>query len=227
MNVLDHPDATKSKPRVKASAANENDQFLQLSPESAATHGDKIMINTGNFGSESKEENKAAGEEIEELETRTILPFLRDPNNRPSVFKILKDAIGKDLSRFCVPVYFNEPVSMVQKVAEIMQYENLLVSANLETTSSLIRMLYVASFAIAQYKCTYRRMNKPFNPILGETFELVTPTFKYIGEQVSHHPPISAAHAISKHYEFSMDTSTKMGFNGTYLKATPTGTSMI
>lgn len=88
-------------------------------------------------------------------------------------------------------------------------------------------MLYVASFAIAQYKCTYRRMNKPFNPILGETFELVTPTFKYIGEQVSHHPPVSAAFATSKHYEFSMDTTTKMGFNGTYLKATPMGSSMI
>ena len=38
-------------------------------------------------------------------------------------WKILKDALGKDLTRFCVPVYINEPVSMVQKVAEIMEYE--------------------------------------------------------------------------------------------------------
>jgi oxysterol-binding protein 1 len=63
------------------------------------------------------------GEEvIELLEPRMTLPHLKDPGNKPSVFKILKDAVGKDLSRFCVPVYFNEPVSMVQKVSEIMEY---------------------------------------------------------------------------------------------------------
>lgn len=53
---------------------------------------------------------------------RTELPFLKDPNDRPSVWKVLKDAVGKDLSRFCVPVYFNEPISFVQKLAEIMEY---------------------------------------------------------------------------------------------------------
>ena len=42
---------------------------------------------------------------------------------------MIKDAVGKDLSKFCVPVYFNEPISMVQKVVEIMDYEDLLVKA--------------------------------------------------------------------------------------------------
>jgi hypothetical protein len=36
---------------------------------------------------------------------------------------VIKDAVGKDLSRFCVPVYFNEPISMLQKVSEAMEYE--------------------------------------------------------------------------------------------------------
>jgi len=61
---------------------------------------------------------------------RTVLPFKKDPADKPSVWKVLKDAVGKDLSRFCVPVYFNEPVSMVQKVAEIMEYQNMLTLAN-------------------------------------------------------------------------------------------------
>ena len=112
VNVLDHPDATKSKPRLPSEEKAENNKFLHLSPDSGA-QGDKIIIDTGVFGHESREEKKNDEEDGEELETRTILPFLRDPNNRPSVFKILKDASGKDLSRFCVPVYFNEPVSMV------------------------------------------------------------------------------------------------------------------
>jgi hypothetical protein len=56
-----------------------------------------------------------------------ILPFLRPADQKFSVWKIIKDAVGKDLSRFCVPVYFNEPISMVQKVSEMMEYEQLLV----------------------------------------------------------------------------------------------------
>tara|TARA_B110000285_G_C14948050_1_gene525331 strand:+ start:729 stop:887 length:159 start_codon:yes stop_codon:yes gene_type:complete len=35
-------------------------------------------------------------------------------------------------------------------------------------------------------------MKKPFNPLLGETFEYVTRKYRFLGEQVSHHPPISA-----------------------------------
>jgi pterin-4a-carbinolamine dehydratase len=39
---------------------------------------------------------------------------------------------------------------------------------------------------------------KPFNSILGETFEITNSKFDYIAEQVSHHPPISACYAIGK-----------------------------
>lgn len=127
-------------------------------------------------------------------EYRTILPALKPPDQKVSVWKVIKDAVGKDLSRFCVPVYFNEPISMVQKVSEIMEYENLLVKANQEP-NQLKRLLYVAAFSIAQYKCSDKRLCKPFNPILGETFELKRPSYLYFGEQVSHHPPISACFA--------------------------------
>jgi len=50
---------------------------------------------------------------VENYETRVQLPILRDPNDRPSVWRILKSAIGKDLGRFGVPVYLNEPISMI------------------------------------------------------------------------------------------------------------------
>jgi len=49
----------------------------------------------------------------EDVEYRTILPALKPPDQKVSVWKVIKDAIGKDLSRFCVPVYFNEPISML------------------------------------------------------------------------------------------------------------------
>ena len=63
------------------------------------------------------------------------MPNLRDPNDRPGIWKVLKAAIGKDITKFSVPVYINEPISMVQKVTEIMEYEELLVKANNEPDS--------------------------------------------------------------------------------------------
>ena len=37
------------------------------------------------------------------------------------------------------------------------------------------RMLYIAAFAVSGYASTAGRTNKPFNPLLGETYELVYP----------------------------------------------------
>lgn len=53
------------------------------------------------------------------------LPALKQSANI-SVWKVLKDMIGKDMTKFCVPVYFNEPISMLQKVAEVFDCEYLL-----------------------------------------------------------------------------------------------------
>lgn len=93
-----------------------------------------------------------------------------------------------------------------------------------EEEDPVVRILYVAAFGIAQYKCTDQRLNKPFNPILGETFELVGKDYRYFAEQVSHHPPVSACIAENDHYKYHMDTNTQMGisWSGT-LKAVPIG----
>ena len=40
---------------------------------------------------------------------------------------------------------------------------------------SVERMLYIAAFAVSGYASTAGRTNKPFNPLLGETYELVYP----------------------------------------------------
>ena len=111
-----------------------------------------IMIDTTN----GKLENGLAdGQIIEEEEDdgddyplRQQLPILRDPTDRPSMWKILKSAVGKDISKFSVPVYMNEPISMIQKVVELMEYENLLVQANAETDSKM-RLNLVAAFGAA------------------------------------------------------------------------------
>ena len=42
------------------------------------------------------------------------MPWLKDPNAKVSVLAILKDSIGKgDISKLSVPVYFNDPTSLL------------------------------------------------------------------------------------------------------------------
>ena len=58
------------------------------------------------------EEEELKGEP-EDAPTRDILPFFKDPKVKISLWTILKDSIGKDLSKITVPVYFNEPLSIL------------------------------------------------------------------------------------------------------------------
>lgn len=60
---------------------------------------------------------------------------------------------------------------------------------------------------------------KPFNPLLGETYELVNDQLELLSEQVSHHPPISANYCRSKIENFSIMSSElrTSSFTGTCL----------
>jgi hypothetical protein len=153
---------------------------------------------------------------------RDSLPAERDPANKPSIWKVLKDMIGKDLSRFAIPVYFNEPLSFIQKFAECMEYSDLLNQAD-KCDDPKKRMLLVTAFAITQYCGPDGRLQKPFNPLLGETYELLTPDFKLFAEQVSHHPPVTAIISEADHWQYEADTDAKIVFNGTFVKAVPVG----
>lgn len=81
-------------------------------------------------------------------EYRSCMPVQKDPKIKPSVWKIIKDFVGKDLSKLAVPVYFNEPISMLQKLAEPFEYENLLVKAN-NCDDEALRIIYVGIFNVA------------------------------------------------------------------------------
>ncbi|NWT06026.1 OSBL7 protein, partial [Mionectes macconnelli] len=92
---------------------------------------------------------------------------------------------------------------------------------------SSLSPVYVAAFAVSAYASTYYRAgSKPFNPVLGETYECVRPDrgFRFISEQVSHHPPISACHAESDNFIFWQDMRWKNKFWGKSLEIVPVGT---
>lgn len=116
---------------------------------------------------------------------------------------ILKSMIGKDMTKMTLPVSFNEPTSLLQRVAEDMEYTDLLDTAA-DRTDPTERMVYVAAFAASEYASTIGRVAKPFNPLLGETYEYARPDkgYRFFIEQVSHHPPIGAAWAESPKWDY-------------------------
>lgn len=131
--------------------------------------------------------------EVEDPSERDVLPYFKDPKVKISIWTILKDSIGKDISKLSVPVYFNDPLNILQKCCNSMEYNDLLDLA-IADPDPFRRLALVAIYSITMLSTVERSSTKPFNPLLGETFEYVCPKFRFIAEQVSHHPPITAFH---------------------------------
>lgn len=62
-------------------------------------------------------------------------------------------------------------------------------------------MAFVALSQISGFMQVKGRLSKPFNPLLGETFELVTPDFRMVTEAISHEPPIVALELQGPNYK--------------------------
>lgn len=155
---------------------------------------------------------------------RTSLPGEKDLNNKASLWKLLKDSVGKDLSRVTVPIQFSEPTSMLQKLAEDFEYVDLIHKAANEP-DSLLRLIHIFGFAASGYASTIGRISKPFNPILGETYEWCNKekNFRFISEQVSHHPPISACYVDSPAWVLWSHIHVKNKFWGKSIEIIPSG----
>lgn len=198
-------------------------EFKTLAMDTLNILEEERKRNIGEGGSEGEFEDAKSHateffEETRHLELqigyRDRLPVARSPNQKINLWKILKDTIGKEMSKISVPVYFNEPLSFLQRFTEDLTYSNIILKAS-ECEDSCLRMAYVACFAISGYATSSERLMKPFNPILGETFELEKDGFRVISEQVSHHPPVSAIHCEHQEYSFRASSRVNTSFKGT------------
>ncbi|XP_069809438.1 oxysterol-binding protein-related protein 2 isoform X1 [Dendropsophus ebraccatus] len=158
---------------------------------------------------------------------RTSLPAPMFSRNNFSVWSILKKCIGLELSKITMPIVFNEPLSFLQRITEYMEHTYLLNKA-CSYTDPLLRMQTVAAFAVSAVASQWERTGKPFNPLLGETYELTREDlgFQFVSEQVSHHPPVSAFHAegLNKDFIFHGSIYPKLKFWGKSVEAEPRGT---
>ncbi|KAK7316904.1 hypothetical protein RJT34_00702 [Clitoria ternatea] len=158
---------------------------------------------------------------------RKKLPDPAEKESGISLWSIIKDNIGKDLTKVCLPVYFNEPLSSLQKCCEDLEYTYLLDQAYEwgKMGDTLMRMLHVAAFAVSGYASTSGRSCKPFNPLLGETYEAdyADKGIRFISEKVSHHPMIVACHCEGNGWKFWGDSNLKSKFWGRSIQLDPVG----
>jgi hypothetical protein len=152
------------------------------------------------------------------------------PNYSINLWSIMKNCIGKDLSKIPIPVNFSEPLSMLQRITEELEYSDLLDKAA-ACEDQWEQMAYIAAFTVSSYSTTATRTNKPFNPMLGETYEcdrLDDFGWRALSEQVSHHPPGFATHVESlKDWTFYQEFNMSSKFRGQYLQIIPLGTSHL
>jgi len=153
------------------------------------------------------------------------------PRDQVSIWSILKNCIGKELSKITMPVVFNEPLTMLQRACESIEYSHYLKMADL-SDDPVQRMEFVCAFIVAGLSANCHRIIKPFNPLLYETYEYEHELrdgshVKTVAQQVSHHPPITAAYTESDNFLYNVSVNPKIKFWGRSVEVQPDGQCRI
>ncbi|WOL10157.1 oxysterol-binding protein-related protein 2A-like isoform X1 [Canna indica] len=212
-----------------------NDSF----GDPTSTCGSKITASNGS-GRISRFEDNNCDAKITDVESqpdyqnmlldirrRKKLPEPIEKEKSVSLWSMIKDNVGKDLTRVCLPVYFNEPLSSLQKCFEDLEYSYLLDQAYEygKKGNNLMRILNVAAFAVSGYSSCDGRLCKPFNPLLGETYEAdyTEKGIHFFSEKVSHHPMLIACHCEGRGWKFWGDSNLRSKFWGQSIQLDPVG----
>ena len=73
------------------------------------------------------------------------------PRDEVGLWSILKHCIGKELSKITIPVVFNEPLSFLQRMAEVFEYADFLDIAD-QCDNVVERMEVCFSFVFYLFK---------------------------------------------------------------------------
>ena len=142
------------------------------------------------------------------LQNRNFLPLqLNFPQN-------YTQELIKSISSKKFPLIFNEPITTLQKQCESFKNIKILYeSFNEEKTED--KLIYILNYIFSELYENSCRILKPFNPILGETFEFYDKknNFRYFSEHVQHKPKdISAFFCESEKIIIFGDTKFESSF---------------
>ncbi|KAK6923683.1 hypothetical protein RJ641_009883 [Dillenia turbinata] len=237
-SASDSDDENDRRDAAEEETDDEDNAFVDsrdfLSSSSFRSSGSDIRISL--FDSDEGEDFDSGDDVASIRSVTTSYPYVKRRKKLPDPFEkekgvslwaMIKDNIGKDLTKVCLPVYFNEPLSSLQKCFEDLEYSYLLDRAYEwgKMGNSLMRILNVAAFAASGYASTEGRNCKPFNPLLGETYEADFPDkgLRFFSEKVSHHPMIIACHCEGRGWKFWGDSNLKSKFWGRSIQLDPVG----
>lgn len=152
-----------------------------------------------------------------------------DTESRNELWRQLVSVIGMDVMhmRLSLPIWLFEPTTALSRMVETFEFSDLLDrAASCEDT--LLRDCLVAAFVISAFSHT-ERVRKPFNPVLGETFEFINPLngMKFYAEQVSHHPPVSVSRCEGKGWTAGEIVDINATFQGNSIEISNTGSRYI
>jgi hypothetical protein len=127
---------------------------------------------------------------------------------------------GKSIMNVSLPIKIFEPRSMLEKIGSDFRFVSYYLGKMMEVEDPIERMKIAVTWYIASLQIE-PQMLKPFNPILGETFQGTIGEYEIALEQISHHPPISGIQIWSE----TVPNSPKI--NGHFQHEAHTGISAI
>lgn len=160
-------------------------------------------------------------------ENRKSLPIFFSSKTKLNGWSILKSNLGKDLTKVTIPIYFNEPHSALQSIVSFVEYKSQFEKAYKSKISGLKTGLVLSAFFMILVNAANTN-KKPFNPLLGETYEVFeSDGLRLITEQVSHHPPITAFFGENEFFQVSgfLGSEPKLSLKG--FRIVPKGETFV
>ncbi|XP_076045090.1 oxysterol binding protein isoform X2 [Oratosquilla oratoria] len=209
-NFIVHVNTSQAHKRSNSNVSQLSDEMASLNGSQATTPTESGIVVRANGGPKRQRRLRVPDK----------------PSYPLNLWSIMKNCIGKELTKIPMPVNFSEPLSFLQRLTEDFEYSDILDRAT-HIEDSCEQLSWVAAFTVSSYATTSIRTAKPFNPLLGETYECDRTDdlgWRALSEQVSHHPPIVAQHVEGmvgweSWQEFSMSSK----FRGKYLQIIPLG----
>ena len=149
-------------------------------------------------------------------------------DDRKAMWGQLKDMLEVHImSMFSLPTFLMEPVSTLQKMAEIMQYQRLLEEGE-RRGGSRRKTARAATGALSAAVFHHGESEEALQPHLGRDIRAEDERRFDVRSRVSHHPPIGAGHVKTKSfwpYDITSATTTK--FMGNWVDVFPVGRTRI
>lgn len=107
---------------------------------------------------------------------------------------------GKSIMNVSLPIFIFDKRTLLELWVWQNAYCEEFLKKAAQATDPIERIMYTSTFALTKLHLTVSQQ-KPFNPILGETFQCKIGDSMIYLEQTSHHPPRSHFYVVSKDYK--------------------------